>query len=67
MTPSGIDPATFRFAAQCLNHCVAAGPRRNEHRDLVIDEISHAIVTVASSYDKSAKHVMARADNQEHI
>jgi hypothetical protein len=24
MTPSGIDPATIRFIAQCLNHCATA-------------------------------------------
>ena len=26
MTPSGIEPATFRFAAQHLNHCATAVP-----------------------------------------
>jgi hypothetical protein len=26
MTPSGIEPATFRFAAQYLNHCAIAVP-----------------------------------------
>jgi len=26
MTPAGIEPATFRFVAQHLNHCAAAVP-----------------------------------------
>jgi hypothetical protein len=26
VTPSEIDPATFRFVAQCLNHCATACP-----------------------------------------
>jgi len=26
MTPSGIEPATFRFVAQHLSHCVTAVP-----------------------------------------
>ena len=26
MTPSGIEPATFRFVAQHLNHCATAAP-----------------------------------------
>jgi len=25
MTPAGIEPATFRFVAQHLNHCASAG------------------------------------------
>ena len=27
MTPSGIEPVTFRFVAQHLNHCATAVPR----------------------------------------
>jgi len=29
MTPSGIEPATFRFVAQHLNHCATAVPISN--------------------------------------
>ena len=29
MTPSGIEPATFRFVAQHLNHCATAVPTNN--------------------------------------
>ena len=28
MTPSGVEPATFRFVAQHLNHCATAVPLR---------------------------------------
>ena len=27
LTPAGIEPATFRFVAQRLNHCATAVPR----------------------------------------
>ena len=28
VTPAGIEPATFRFVAQHLNHCATAVPKR---------------------------------------
>ena len=33
MTPAEIEPATFRFVAQHLNHCVTVVPHHGEHRD----------------------------------
>jgi hypothetical protein len=38
MTPSGIDPATFEFVAQCLNHYTTACPRKkgqSKHKQTV--------------------------------
>ena len=32
MTPVGIEPATFRFVAQHLNHCATAVPTHNLHK-----------------------------------
>ena len=31
MTLSGIEPATFRFVAQHLNHCATAVPKKNDN------------------------------------
>ena len=33
MTQAGIEPATFRFVAQHLNHCATAVPNRNEYQE----------------------------------
>jgi hypothetical protein len=33
MTPSGIDPATFRFVTQCLNHCATSSVSQYEMKD----------------------------------
>jgi len=33
MTPAGIEPATFRFVAQLLNHCATAVPRTIDHNE----------------------------------
>jgi len=30
LTPAGIEPATFRFVAQYLNHCATAVPEQKE-------------------------------------
>ena len=47
MTPSGIEPATFRFEAQYLNHCATAVP------PMVITIILYYNVIRPPSYTRS--------------
>jgi hypothetical protein len=39
MTPSGIEPATFRFVAQHLNHCATAIPSTFTYSDKQVADI----------------------------
>jgi len=43
LTPAGIEPATFRFVAQHLNHCATAVPTRS------------SIIALAHWYNKRVK------------
>jgi len=36
-TPVGIEPATFRFVTQHLNHCATAVPLTNEYEEYFLD------------------------------
>ena len=36
MTPSGIEPATFRFVAQQLNHCATAVPKQVSDNEIYL-------------------------------
>jgi len=38
MTPAGIEPATFRFVTQHLNHCATALPNRNEYQEYFLED-----------------------------
>ena len=41
MTPAGIEPATFRFVAQHLNHCATAIPDLTVH--VLFIDVVHAL------------------------
>jgi len=40
LTPAGIDPATFRFVAQHLNHCATAVPPENSKSRIILSSIT---------------------------
>ena len=40
MTPSGIEPQTFRFAAQHLNYCATAVPKLDNYFTLILMTVS---------------------------
>jgi hypothetical protein len=61
MTPSGIEPATFRFVAQYLNRCATiSGPHINFIRSIIIIRI-HTIILPTSVH----KYVHIRCMHNE--
>jgi len=39
LTPAGIEPATFRFVAQYLNHCATAVPPLNSNCSKSLEDL----------------------------
>ena len=48
MTPSGIEPATFRFVAQHLNHCATAVPSMDWVRTLCEQKAVVSVIAVGT-------------------
>ena len=40
MTPAGIEPATFRFIAQHLNHCTTAVPKQDSVDLFILEHVN---------------------------
>ena len=68
MTPAGIEPATFQFVAQHLNHCatvvpgpVWTGEKSRPHWDFIPDRPARS--SVAISTELPGPHTYGRAVN----
>ena len=64
MTPSGIEPATFRFVAQHLNHCDTAVPGQHMMMTLFLFFFFPAMVTKCVVITISFRKVRQLADTQ---
>ena len=69
MTPSGIEPATFRFVAQHLNHCATAVPQRYVVYYNIMGPLSYTRSTSTGTLLPSARlaHDVLRFASEEHM
>jgi hypothetical protein len=49
MTPSGIEPATFRFVAQYLNHCATISGPHNIDNTILSQKLVHCPFVITDS------------------
>ena len=69
MTPAGIEPATFRFVAQHLNHCATAVPNKSgvttEIRCVTKTEVYNDVFEVTVARNKA--EIMSHGNDIIHM
>ena len=72
MTPSGIEPATFRFVTQHLNHCVTSAPKVFEWSTIIINyhvitNVYYYIISAQQNYCNSNEGFPEDCDKEENM
>jgi len=63
LTPAGIEPATYRFVAQLLNHCATAVPTMK----MVVPHLSpHLYETSLNLYHSKQHHISQGSTHRSH-
>ena len=60
MTPAGIEPATFRFVAQHLNHRATAVPNNNNNNNNNNNKVIPIVVSSTGVIPKSLSQCLTR-------
>jgi hypothetical protein len=67
MTPSGIDPATFRCVPQCLNHCATAYPNYRKYNLYIYIYICNIVPLQNSLKWSSFLHAASQSKNSFYL
>jgi len=67
MTPTGIEPATFRFVAQHLNHCATAVPSLVVCIEFFGNPVRHSLALMMEATDFPQASIHNHQTTRRHI